>query len=197
MEPVLNPTSWVTEDDFYRLAGEDSNLEYLDGGLWVREAASNRHEALFGFLLVLLTGFLDERGGGIVRGSRYPMRLDERWSPEPDLMVVRDEHLDRVQELRLEGPADLVIDIASAGAPRHDLHKKLPRYREAGIPEIWLVDPSAETVEVNRRQAARYETTRVHEGRLESPVVPGFWLDVGWLWTDPLPSTLACLRQIL
>jgi hypothetical protein len=28
-------------------------------------------------------------------------------------------------------------------------------------------------------------------------VIPGFWLDVEWLWQDRLPSTLACLRQIL
>jgi len=28
-------------------------------------------------------------------------------------------------------------------------------------------------------------------------VLPGFWIEVAWLWQEPLPSTLACLRQIL
>jgi len=39
------------------------------------------------------------------------MRLDERWSPGPDLMVIRDEHRQRMTPTRLEGPADWVIEI--------------------------------------------------------------------------------------
>jgi len=38
--------------------------------------------------MTILSTWLDERGLGVVRGSRYPMRLDPRWSPEPDLLVV-------------------------------------------------------------------------------------------------------------
>ena len=192
----LKPNHRVTEDEFYRL-DEDSNLEYLDGRLWVRESASNRHEDLFRFLLTLLGGFLDERGGGIVRGSRYPMRLDEHWSPEPDLLVVRAEHVDRVKPTRLEGPADLVIEIASPSTRKREMRMKLPRYREAGIPEIWRVVPSEQVVEVAVKGPEGYATSLHHSGRLTPAVVPGFWLDVEWLWADPLPSTLACLRQIL
>jgi hypothetical protein len=28
-------------------------------------------------------------------------------------------------------------------------------------------------------------------------VVPGFWIEVAWLWAEVLPSTMACLREIL
>ena len=34
-------------------------------------------------------------------------------------------------------------------------------------------------------------------GRLESLAIPGFWIDVAWLWQDPLPDALHCLEQIL
>ncbi len=34
-------------------------------------------------------------------------------------------------------------------------------------------------------------------GRLASTVVAGFWIDVGWLWRDELPRTLACVGEIL
>jgi Uma2 family endonuclease len=184
------------EDAFYRL-DEDSHLEYLDGRLWVRDSASDRHEALFAFLLTLLTAYLDERGGGIVRGSRYPMRLDARWSPEPDLLVVRAEHLDRMRPTRLEGPADLVVEIASPGDPQRDTRMKLPRYRAAGVPEIWRVVPFERVVEVSVLGPAGHATSRHSAGRLTTAAVPGFWLDVSWLWSDPLPSTMTCLRRIL
>jgi Uma2 family endonuclease len=186
----------VSEEEFYALEGEDSDWEFLDGRL-VMSPASNRHENLFRFLLMILSGFLDERGGGAVRGSRYPMRLDERWSPEPDLMVVREENLGRMGEQRLEGPADLVIEIVSAGDLRFEEREKLPRYRQARIPEIWLIDPYAESIRVETLTTRGYQTTTLRDGRLASTIVPGFWIEVGWLWREPLPSSFACLREIL
>jgi Uma2 family endonuclease len=186
----------ISEDEFYRLEGEDSGWEYLDGTL-VMTPASNRHEDLFSFLLTLLRAFLDVRGGGVVRGSRYPMRLDERWSPEPDLLVVGEEKRRRLTPQRLEGPADLVVEIASDSDPGFDAREKLPRYREAGIPEIWIVNPIDETVRVETLAGDGYRSSSLTAGRLESRVVPGFWIEVEWLWGEELPSTFACLQRIL
>ena len=89
--PYLVIRPGFSEEDFYRLAGEDSDWEYLDGRIVMHSPASNRHEALFAFLCTLFNFFLGKKGGGCVRGSRYPMRLDPLWSPEPDLVVVWDE----------------------------------------------------------------------------------------------------------
>ncbi len=193
--PYLVIKPGVREEEYYAL-GEDSEWEYLDGRL-VMAPASRRHEALFTFLISLLRSYLDERGGAEVYGSRYPMRLDERWSPEPDLLVVREEHRHRLTETRLEGPADWVVEIASEGDPAFDVREKLPRYRAAGIPEIWLIDPFERKVRVERRSGEGYQASEHAEGRLESTVVPRFWIDVAWLWRDALPASLACLREIL
>ena len=125
------------------------------------------------------------------------MRLDERWSPEADLLVVRDAHRFRLGKNRLEGPADFVIEIASDSDPRLDVREKLPRYREAGIAEIWLVNPFEQMILAEVKEASGYASQRLAAGRLTSRVVPGFWIEVGWLWQERLPSTLACLREIL
>ena len=195
--PFLLVKPFVTEEEFYRDATEDSNWEYLDGRLVMHSPASNRHEDCFRFLITLLSAYLDERGGAVVRGSRYPMRLDEQWSPEPDLLVVRDERRHLLTRTRLEGPADFVIEIASDSDPRLDVREKLPRYREAGIDEIWLVNPFEQIVLAEVKEPSGYASQRLDAGRLTSRVVPGFWIDVGWLWREPLPSTFACLREIL
>jgi Uma2 family endonuclease len=93
--------------------------------------------------------------------------------------------------------ADWVIEIASEGDPRFEDREKLPRYRSAGIGEIWLVDPFAERIAVERMSGDGYERTELASGRLESSTAPGFWIEVSWLWQEDLPSTLGCLRQIL
>ena len=187
--PFLIIKPFASEEDFYREAGEDSDWEYLDGRIVMHSPASDRHEDLFRFLLTLLSAYLDEKKTGIVRGSRYPMRLDPRWSPEPDLLVVREAKRGLLTRARLEGPADLVIEIASDSDPGLDLREKLPRYREAGIEEIWLLNPFDETVRVETRAAAGYASRVLKAGRIDSSVVPGFWVDVSWFWPDRLPST--------
>jgi Uma2 family endonuclease len=194
--PYLLIKPGVREDAFYALAAEDSDWEYLDGRL-VMSPASDRHEDLFRFLLTLLSALLDERGGGVVRGSRYPMRLDERWSPEPDLLVVLEARRHLMTAQRLDGPADFVVEIASEGDPKLDMREKLPRYRQAGIPEIWLIDPFEKTLHIEHKSAQGYEALDLNAGRAESRTVPGFWIEVAWLWQEPLPSTFGCLRQIL
>ena len=195
--PYLIVKPFVSEEEFYRAASEDSDWEYLDGRLVMHSPASDRHEDLFRFLLTLLSAYLDVRRAGVVRGSRYPMRLDARWSPEPDLLVVREGRRHLLGPNRLEGPADLVIEIASDSDPGLDAREKLPRYREAAIDEIWLVDPFQRTLHVETRSGGAYTARRVSGGRVESAVLPGFWIDAGWLWRPELPSTMDCLREIL
>jgi Uma2 family endonuclease len=132
-----------------------------------------------------------------VRGSRYPMRLDASWSPEPDILVVREHHRYLMTPRRLEGPADMVVEIASESDPRLDYREKLPRYRQAGIEEIWIVNPFEREILVEVKTSISYATRVLSSGRLESQVLPGFWIEASWLWQKDLPSTLTCLREIM
>ena len=195
--PYLVVKEGVTEEDFYRLADEDSNWEYLDGRIVVHSPASFRHEDLFSFLIAVLRAYSDETRLGKVLGSRFPMRLDEHWSPEPDLMVIRSERVPLIGKQRLEGPADLVVEIVSEGKRHLIFREKLPRYREAAIPEVWVVDPYRSEILVETATPAGTKPRTVTSGRLDSTVLPGFWLQVEWLWQETLPSALRCAQEIL
>jgi Uma2 family endonuclease len=195
--PYLIVKPGISEDEFYRLADEDSDWEYLDGRIVMHSPASNRHENIFRFLLTLLSVYLDEKGGGVVRGSRYPMRLDASWSPEPDILVVREGRRHLMTSRRLEGPANLVIEIASESDPGLDYREKLPRYREAGIEEIWLINPFENEVLLEVQTPVGYTTQTLSGGRLASTVLRGFWIEVSWLWQEELPSTFKCLQEIM
>ena len=195
--PFLVIKPGLSEEDFYRLAGEDSDWEYIDGRVVMHSPASNQHENLFRFLFILLGYYLDRKGGGALRGSRYPMRLSPTWSPEPDLLVVREERLDLLGKNRLEGPADLVIEIVSDADSHLVYREKLPRYGEAAIPEIWIVDPFRGELLVDHAAGGSRDRRLLKAGRLPSTAVPGFWIEVDWLWREPLPPTPVCLEEIL
>ena len=111
--------------------------------------------------------------------------------------MVRPDKRHLLTRTRLEGPADLVVEIASDSDPGLDAREKLPRYREAGIEEIWLVNPFEQSLRAETREREGYASLVLTSGRLDSRVLPGFWIDVSWLWLEELPSTVESLRAIL
>jgi hypothetical protein len=50
---------------------------------------------------------------------------------------------------------------------------------------------------IDRLRGRYYVTVTKSSGRVESAVIEGFWIQAEWLWTDPLPNVMQCLRDIL
>ena len=53
-----------------------------------------------------------------------------------------------IKPTRIVGAPDLVVEVASPSTQTHDRSRKLSAYAEAGVPECWLADPDAQTVEL-------------------------------------------------
>jgi len=124
------------------------------------------------------------------------MRLDPHWSPEPDILVVCDAHRSRIQPKHLDGPPTWSSK-SLRQRPALDLREKLPRYREAGIREIWLIDPFEHCVRADTKLDTGYATATLATGRLPSLVRPGL-LDRGRLAVARrLPAPLRCVKQML
>jgi len=182
-----------TSEDFERHAPESQYCEYINGIVYMPSPVSDRHQDQVGFLFHLLDGFRCERDDiGAVRMGPAVLRLSDEWKPEPDIFVRPSDEGDRHQP-----PALLVIEILSRSTRDHDLGLKLSIYRDAGIPEIWLFDERDRAVIVERHVGDGYQRLRVVQGHLHSTAIPGFWIDVAWLWDNPLPNPRRCLAMIL
>lgn len=198
LEPPVTVIKYgMTEKDFFELSDEDSNFELFDGELIMRSPASGWHEDCFRFLLFLVGGYADRRSLGITRGSRFPLHLKTCRLVEPDILFVAKSNLHRVSNHQVEAPVDMVVEILSETTRRFDLTSKRQAYREANIPEIWLIDPDDKVVIADRLGDDAHVETRISDGILRSEVMKGFWIDVGWLWQKPFPDPLDCLLKIL
>lgn len=180
--------------DYERLAPENAFCEYLDGVVYMPSPATDRHQNLSGFFFNILDSMSCVRPIGEVMQGPAVLRVGEQRKLEPDVFV-------RQPGPRPAGepPALLVIEILSPSTRHVDLGKKLTVYRDAGIPEIWLVDELGRerAVIVERKVGEGYRRESYAEGRLEASAIPGFWIDVSWLWQHPLPSRPGCLAMIL
>jgi Uma2 family endonuclease len=185
----------ATVEDYERAADEDTRLELCEGMMIMHSPANVRHENIFWFLGALLRGFAARHRLGLVLGSRTPMYLDDERRFEPDLIFISNDRLDKLGETVLSGPADLVVEILSPATREYDLGKKRDAYAEGGVPEYWIIDPMDSVVMVERPAGNRVSDLK--DGRLETPALPGFRLDVAWLWRDPPPDAAESLRRIL
>lgn len=61
---------------------------------------------------------------------------------EPDVLFVSKTNLERLTENRLEGPADLAVDIISPESRARDRGEKFYEHEQGGVTEYWLIEPT-------------------------------------------------------
>jgi Uma2 family endonuclease len=188
---------YVSYEQFLDWADEDTLAEWVDGAVVMISPASLRHQLLGEFLRTILSSFVRLHGLGQVVEPPFQMKLP-RSGREPDILYIAHDHLDRLRETYLDGPADLVVEIISPESVDRDRTVKFAEYQEAGVPEYWLLDPAREQAEFYQLNAeGRYEQVKVDtDGSYRCRSVPGFWLHTSWLWQQPLPDPVHTLLQI-
>ena len=172
----------ISEADFWELSNEDTHFELIDGVLTIHSPASTEHEEIFSVLHFIFKYHTDSTKRGKVFGSRLVLRLSEKWNVEPDLIIVLPENYSCITRSRVEGRADLVVEILSPSTREIDLTKKLPQYRSAGIKEIWFVDPLAQ--EITLYWAMEQKSWGPHDMAewVESKVFPDLKFKPSWVW---------------
>jgi Uma2 family endonuclease len=187
----------VTEEMFDELVNEDVKAELIDGVMIVHSPASLRHDAIAGFLRFLMLGYASAKRLGSVLGPDSLIRLGPGRRFAPDLFFLKRRRVPRRLPQQFEGAPDLVLEVLSPSNRDEELEEKRPAYRRSEIVEIWLVDPEEQQIQVDRRRRSHYTTDNVSTGRVTSAALPGFWIEAGWLWQEPLPNQMNCLQQIL
>lgn len=113
-------------------------------------------------------------GGNWVLGPKTVVKPDVWWMADPAKPG---------QGARFDGPPDLAVEVLSPGTRHLDLGRKGDCYREAGLPERWIVD--ARNRMVVARRFAKGDDEEFGDGSaLASPRLPGFWLPIDELFNN-------------
>lgn len=192
------PTKKMTYEEFLAWCDEDTWAEWVDGEVVMVSPASLLHQEMKRLLVAVLQAYVEQHDLGAVLDAPFQMRLAElRRGREPDVLFVAKEHLDRLTQTYLDGPADVVIEIVSPESGPRDRGEKYYEYEAAGVREYWLIDPDRQQAEFYRLKQKRYELIPPDAQAIyRSEVIPGFWLNVNWLWQRPLPRLLEVLKAL-
>ena len=129
------------------ILGRRDRVELIRGEIFEMSPIGHRHRAFVDNLTRLLARRLPDEAIVSVQG---PLALADDTEPEPDLTVLQRRAVPYKEREAWAEDALLVIEVADTSLA-YDRSTKLRLYAEAGIPEYWVVDCTAEAVEVHRR----------------------------------------------
>lgn len=126
---------------------DDLRVELIDGVFYDMPAPTTIHQGIAGFLhKKLLDHVLEHKGPCYPFISPVDVQLDcdEKTVVQPDVLIVCDR--DKYQNGRVFGAPDLIVEVLSPSTRKKDLNLKHFKYAEAGVRELWFVDPVRKAV---------------------------------------------------
>ncbi len=163
---------WCYED-LLDLPNDGRRYEIIDGELFEMPAPSWEHQQAIINLLMLIGPLVRGIGGRI---AIAPLDVfGAGGNPvQPDILVLLPRSVPAAVSRGVEGAPDLVIEILSPSNPEHDRSRKRALYARGGVPEYWLVDPIARTIDLLVLDGPDY---RLHarlagDDLLASPLLP-------------------------
>ena len=189
-----------TIDEFCELIDEDTDAELVEGVVTMKPPVSYPHETLFGFLHRVLGTYVEERRLGEVLTQKFLVRITDYTGREPDLLFVSKERLEIIDQNYLTDAPDLIIEIVSPHDRPNEILQKRVEYEQLGVKELWIIDQPKKRLSVfDLGDDGRYVPRALPGSDVSAQTVPGFHLQIDWLWCDPqqFPSTLSIVNGLL
>lgn len=190
----------MSYEEYLEWVDEDVHAEWVAGEVIVHLPPKEWHQNLLTFLAALLRAYVESLGLGRLLVAPFEMKLGPGGpAREPDILFVARDNLDRLGPDRLDGPADLVVEVVSDDSVGRDRAEKFYEYQEAGVREYWVIDPRPGKERADfwvLGEDGRYRPEPLEGGVYRSSVLPGFWLRASWLRPDSLPDPLLVLAEI-
>jgi len=189
--PPLPPGEWPaqgdwTYEDYLRLPDAPGRrYEVLFGVLYMPNTPDIAHQDVVTELATRLRAFVREGHLGTLLVAPFEVRLPGVAQPvQPDAVFVRAARREAIRSQYVDGPPDLVVEVLSPGTARLDCYVKFDAYEQAGVPEHWVANPKARTIEVYALEGEEYALLGEYAAgeRIQSRVLEGLDVDAGALF---------------
>jgi Uma2 family endonuclease len=172
----------ITINEFLELDFEEGFIyELINGEIMKRTSPNLDHQDASANIHFALMNHNKTHKLGFVFAAPTDVYLTEFDLVVPDIVFVSNSNKEIMQNRRcIVGTPDLIIEILSKGTRGVDRKDKMPLYCKSGVQELWIVDPKAQTVEVNILENNAYKIFAFadEEGEFESKILEGFKMNV-------------------
>ncbi len=146
----------LTYEQFRQLPDDGKRYELIRGEVHLTPSPTTKHQFIVLNLAKSLVSYLNDNPCGEVAIAPLDVQLSSDTAVQPDLIFVSNAKAGIILEEYIAGPPDLVVEVLSPATAKHDRATKIALYAEAAVPEVWLIDAQAETVEILKLEGRKY-----------------------------------------
>jgi Uma2 family endonuclease len=183
----------MSSAEFLKLDGDDAHTEWVNGKVVRLPPVTGADIDLMGFLSIVLGLFVEAHGIGTIRRRPFQMKCGPKFPGRaPDVFFVQEARRKNLKPYYMDGPADLVVEVANAASRQVDGTAKLREYQDGRVREYWLIDRGVRRATFYAPAAdGTFVPQPVHRGIFRSRVLDGLCLRVQWLWMPRSPLITA------
>jgi Uma2 family endonuclease len=154
------PQGRWTYADWEKLPDDGNRYEIIDGVLYMTTTPSYFHHWITKQLYRFLGTPAEDQGIAEAGWAPIGVLMPGCEPVIPDFFLIRRERIAIIEDGRVRGVPDLIVEIISPGSRSFDEGLKLEAYANAGVPEYAVIDP--------KTRALRYYKL-VEPGRYSDP----------------------------
>jgi len=175
------PDSRLTYREYAQFPSDGRRHEVIDGEHHVNPAPETYHQTLSRRIPFALYVPIEAAGFGVVFDAPTDLQLSAHDIVQLDLIVVLDAKASIVTATKILGTPDLIVEILSPSTASVDRGLERELYCRSGVPEYWIVDPTARVVEQLRLDGDSYAVERQAENiTFRGP--PAVTIDLRQVW---------------
>jgi Uma2 family endonuclease len=165
---------------------DGKRYELVNGEVFVTPSPNVKHQRILGRLHLSIGNHVEKHKLGSVFVAPLDVVFGEKTALQPDIIFVSSGRHGIVGPEYIIGAPDLVVEILSPYRVAFDRVTKFEQYARHAVGEYWIIDPTAETVEVYRLEGSSYELkgTLSASQTLETPLLPSWKNSVSQLFAD-------------
>jgi Uma2 family endonuclease len=151
MSSVHQPPGGVwTYEEYMKLPVEGTRYEVIAGELYITPIPPLPHQEVLGSFVVQMYGWVYQNKLGRFLLGPVDVLFSHEDFIEPDLVYVRRDRREIITDRAIEGVPDLIVECVAPDTAERDRGLKRERYARFGVPEYWVIDAEARTVEIYR-----------------------------------------------
>jgi len=163
---VTLQTHRFTQDDYLKLP-ESFPVQLIEGELVKEPSPTYGHQDIVAYILTVAYRVV---GRGRTVASPIDVFIDRFNVLQPDVLIVEEALGPKAKRATLP---QLVVEVLSPSTAFRDRRTKRRIYLDAGVGEVFIVDPETESIEVHTHGRVR---SAGRSASVSSDVVPGFSL---------------------
>lgn len=189
MAPMELQRRRVSYDDLAQMPEDGRRYELYDGEVFVVPSPILLHQVVAMRLWRILDDYASQTGALTVV-SPIDVVFSDYDVVQPDIVLLT---ADSMRTVSLMGPVrqspDLAVEVLSPSTASNDRGRKMRMFQRYGVPEYWIVDPNAETIEVYRLAESAYALVGTFSGseEMRSAVLPDLTLVPSSVFPSGIP----------